>query len=164
MGNRYKNKLIALAFTAIALATPIRALAECAPETVTILGQAGKTVFQIEVADTPEKSARGLMFRETLADDAGMLFFFDPPRRVSFWMRNTLIPLDMIFIDARGVVRQIHENAIPHDETGIASDGPVRAVLEINGGYARSLGIKEGALVQHSGIDQSRAALPCPTN
>ena len=138
------------------------AIAQCQDDKVTLWSPSGTVTFDIELAVTPEQTSRGLMFRDSLDENAGMLFFFTPPRRVAFWMRNTLIPLDMIFIDARGVVRKVHENAIPGDETSIPGAGPTRAVLEINGGRAAEVGIAVGTLVQHQMFDQSSAALPCP--
>src|SRR3546814_16230541 len=89
------------------------------------------------------------MFRQSMAPDAGMLFDFGQEQMASFWMRNTLIPLDMLFIKADGTILNIHQRAIPHDETGITSEGPVRAVLELNGGPASRLGTRPGARVRH---------------
>ena len=92
------------------------------------------------------------MHREKLATSAGMLFVYDRPQRVSFWMRNTLIPLDMLFLDADGRVTRIHENAVPLDETGIEGGTGVQYVLEINGGLAGRLGITEGSELRHPAI------------
>jgi uncharacterized membrane protein (UPF0127 family) len=108
--------------------------------------------FTVEVVDTPEKRSEGLMFRQSLADDAGMLFDFKESRPVSFWMRNTFIPLDMVFIRADGTVANVHVNAIPHDPTGILSDGPVMFVLEIRGGRSVEIGLKAGDRVDHPRI------------
>lgn len=107
--------------------------------------------FDVEVALTPKEQARGLMFRESMGDDEGMLFYFggDEAER-GFWMKNTLIPLDIIFIKADGVIHHIHENAIPHDLTSIRSKGPAAAVLEINGGLASKIGIQKGDKVKHT--------------
>jgi uncharacterized membrane protein (UPF0127 family) len=91
------------------------------------------------------------MHRETLPERAGMLFVYDEPHRGGFWMKNTLIPLDMLFIKANGNIVHIAANAVPEDETPIPSNEPVLAVLEINGGTAAALGIKEGDRVQYSG-------------
>jgi uncharacterized protein len=105
----------------------------------------GKThVFQVEVMRTAEEKARGLMFRQFLPEDRGMLFDFEREQPVSMWMRNTYIPLDMLFIKADGAVHHIHERAQPLDETPISSRGDVRFVLEINGGAAARLGLKPG--------------------
>lgn len=115
----------------------------------------GEFTFTVEVVDTPESRARGLMYRLELAEDAGMLFDFKDERPVSFWMRHTFIPLDMVFIGADGVVRNVHANAVPHDETGIPSDGPVQFVLEIPGGRAAEIGLKAGDTVEHTRIPAS---------
>ncbi len=119
-------------------------------EPLTILTDAGPRVFEVEVADTGAERARGLMYRETLAADAGMLFDFERPRRVSMWMKNTLIPLDMLFIDDAGKVVEIAANTVPHDLTAIGPDAPVRAVLELNGGASAVHGIEAGDRVCHA--------------
>ena len=111
--------------------------------------------FTVEIAQTPEEQARGLMFRRSLAPNAGMLFPLDPPRQASFWMKNTLIPLDMIFIRADGRIERIAARTIPGSETPVASHGPVVAVLELAGGRAAALGIKEGDRVAWTGGPQS---------
>ncbi|MAN78521.1 MAG: hypothetical protein CML24_15375 [Rhizobiales bacterium] len=109
--------------------------------------------FAVEIADTPEETSRGLMFREELAADAGMLFDFIDERPASFWMQNTLIPLDMLFIKADGEVVRIHENAVPMDTTPIPSGEPVRFVLEIPGGRSAELGLKAGARLEHPRVE-----------
>ena len=101
------------------------------------------------------------MFVKEMADSQGMLFIYGVTRPVSFWMKNTYIPLDMIFIDKRGVVKKVHANAVPHDTTSISSDVPIRSVLEINGGLAEKLGIVPGTLVRHAELPQKGAAWPC---
>ena len=112
----------------------------------------GTHEFTVEVVDTPESRAKGLMYVQELADNAGMLFDFKEERPVSFWMRNTYIPLDMLFIEADGTVLNIHVNARPHDTTSIPSAGPVQFVLEIPGGRSVELGIEAGDQVTHSRI------------
>lgn len=112
--------------------------------------------FNVELALTPEEQARGLMFRTELAPDAGMLFIFPEPRRASFWMQNTLIPLDMIFVRQNGRIANIIENAEPETLTSRRSMGRVKAVLEIPGGRAAELGIKAGDLVRHPMLGQKR--------
>lgn len=104
-------------------------------------------VFEVEIADTPEERGRGLMNRDDLAADRGMLFVFPRRERIAMWMRNTRIPLDMLFITDDGRVVQIHERAVPYSETTISSRRRVRYVLELAGGTAERLGIGEGALV-----------------
>ena len=110
----------------------------------------GPQRFRVELADNDQSRARGMMFRASMAPDTGMLFDFKQEQMASFWMRNTLLPLDMLFIKADGTILNIHQRAIPHDETGINSDGPVRAVLEVNGGTASRLGIRAGDQVEHA--------------
>ena len=109
----------------------------------------GDYPFTIEIADTPQEQQRGLMFRQELAPDAGMLFDYGSERKVSFWMQNTYIPLDMVFIAADGTVKYIHENAMPLDPTSIASRFPVRFVLEIPGGRSAEIGLKAGDKIEH---------------
>lgn len=116
-----------------------------------IINAAGEThSFKVEVVTTPEDQAKGLMFRESMPEDEGMLFYFGDEAERGFWMKNTLIPLDMIFIKSDGTIHRIHENAIPHDLTSVASFGKVSAVLEVNGGISRKLGFKAGDQVKHA--------------
>jgi hypothetical protein len=105
--------------------------------------------FTVELAISPEDQAQGLMYRRSLPRDAGMLFDFGRTRPAEFWMKNTLIPLDMLFIAADGHIADIHERAVPLSEATIESKVPVRAVLELNGGTVSRLGIKPGDLVHH---------------
>lgn len=114
---------------------------------ITADGQQHK--FTVEIADTPASQQRGLMFRKHMDDDRGMLFEFREVGPVSFWMKNTYIPLDMLFIAENGRVTAIHENAVPQSLEPLPSGGPVSAVLEINGGLARRLGIGIGSTVSH---------------
>ena len=97
------------------------------------------------------------MHRETMATSAGMLFVYEKPQYVSFWMRNTLIPLDMLFMDATGTVQTIHENAVPLDETAIPGGEDIQYVLEINGGLTRKLGITVGSELRHPAIGETAA-------
>ncbi|WP_308914946.1 DUF192 domain-containing protein [Jannaschia sp. LMIT008] len=117
--------------------------------------------FDVELALTAQEQARGLMFRDQMARSAGMLFVYDRVAPVAFWMRNTLIPLDMVFIDDAGIVTKVHANAVPRDETPIPSGGPVRAVLEINGGQAAQLGIDAGDEVRSPIFPQAQAVWAC---
>ncbi len=114
----------------------------------------GDVPLTVEIADTDQSRAKGLMFRQSIDDDKGMLFDFQQERQVSFWMRNTFIPLDMIFIAADGTIRNIHANARPQDPTPIPSDGPVRFVLEIGGGRAAQLGLKPGDTISHPRVEK----------
>jgi uncharacterized protein len=137
------------------------AQAECRPETLEVRGQGGVTRFSVEVADDNAERSQGLMFRESMPASSGMLFVYNSPRRASFWMENTLIPLDMVFADETGTVTRIHENAVPRDRTPIDGGQGVQFVLEINGGLARRLGIIEGSALRHPAIDPAVAAFPC---
>ena len=119
---------------------------EQVPLTITSDGKAHQ--FTVEVAKTSEEQAMGLMYRNKLAPDRGMIFPFDPPRDASFWMRNTLIPLDMIFVRADGSIANIAANTVPYSEEPVPSDGPVKAVLELAGGRTAELGIKPGDMVK----------------
>lgn len=119
---------------------------------LSISSATGEHRFTVEVVDTNETRAQGLMFRKELAPDAGMLFDFKESRQVAFWMENTLIPLDMLFIRADGMIGNIHVNATPLDRTSIPSDGPVQFVLEIPGGRSVELGIVAGDMVVHDRI------------
>jgi uncharacterized protein len=105
--------------------------------------------FDVELALNDAERARGLMFRDKLGPYDGMLFDFYQDAPVSFWMKNTLIPLDMVFIAGDGTVKHVHANAVPLSTDPIPSEFPVRAVLEINGGSAKLLGIKPGDKVKH---------------
>lgn len=119
-------------------------------EKLSIQSSSGKThEFHVEVANTPQTVMKGLMHRESMAENHGMLFLFPEERERNFWMKNTLIPLDIVFIKTDGTIHHIHENAIPLDETPLPSKGVVRHVLEINGGVAEKLGLKAGDTVHH---------------
>jgi hypothetical protein len=143
-------RAVAALATAMLISLP---LAACSDETrLVVRSDSGEHAFTVEVVDTPETRAQGLMYRQELADDAGMLFDFREERPVSFWMRNTYIPLDMLFIEADGTILNIHVNARPHDTTSIPSDGPVQFVLEIPGGRSDELGIAAGDTVEHPRI------------
>ncbi len=111
---------------------------------LTIRSSTGMHRFIVEVARSPEEQAMGLMHRQSLAPDRGMLFPYDPPQPASFWMKNTLIPLDLIFIRADGTIARIAENTVPLSLDPVPSLEPVAAVLEIAGGRAAELGIRPG--------------------
>ena len=110
----------------------------------------GPQRFSIELAITQQEQHQGLMFRRAMPADAGMLFDLGATQIATFWMKNTLIPLDMLFISADGRVADIHERAVPLSEATIDSKVPVRAVLELNGGTVARLGIKPGDIVHHA--------------
>lgn len=109
----------------------------------------GDFPFAVEIADTDATRARGLMFRQTLAPDAGMLFDYHSEQVANFWMQNTFIPLDMVFIGADGLVKTIHVNARPQDTTTISSEVPVRFVFEIPGGRSVEIGLAPGDRMEH---------------
>ncbi len=111
----------------------------------------GPKRFEVELATTPAQEEQGLMYRQRLAPDAGMLFDFGDTAPRAFWMKNTLIPLDMLFI-ADGRIVDIHERAVPLSEDVIPSRVPARAVLELNGGTVSHLGIKIGDVVRYKGF------------
>lgn len=136
------------------------ARASCSDLRVDLRGDGVYQSFTVELADTPEERSRGLMHRETLYAEWGMLFVYETPRRASFWMKNTLIPLDMVFADAAGRVTRVHANAVPGDETPIDGGDGVQYVLEINGGLAARLGIVPGVEMRHPAIGPD-AAWPC---
>lgn len=121
-----------------------------AAEEVSVLIHAGGSTykFQAEIADTEDERAQGLMFREHLAPNEGMLFLYPVEKPVAFWMKNTPLPLDMIFIDGTGRIVHVAEMAKPFDTTPISSMGATKAVLEILGGSADQLGIKAGDQVE----------------
>tara|TARA_R110002096_G_scaffold350602_2_gene543817 strand:- start:8400 stop:8858 length:459 start_codon:yes stop_codon:yes gene_type:complete len=143
---------------------PSRSLAagDCSEGTVDLrLAGGGQARFSIELADDAAERSRGLMFRETMPRSAGMLFVYERPQRAVFWMKNTVLALDMIFADAAGVVKTVHSNAIPYDETPIDGGEGIVAVLEINGGLAERMGITPGAVLRHPALNQTTAAWPC---
>ncbi|KUF11696.1 hypothetical protein AVJ23_07650 [Pseudoponticoccus marisrubri] len=131
----------------------------CRADTVWLRGPFGTARFKVAVADDAQARAQGLMNVESMPSSTGMLFVYEYPRPVSFWMKNTLIPLDMVFADAEGVVTSVHENAVPLDETSIPGEGMVQYVLEINGGLARQIGIGPGSVLRHPAITDG--AWPC---
>jgi uncharacterized protein len=117
---------------------------------LSLLTAAGERVITIEVAETEEEKALGLMYRTSLDDAHGMLFPYGQPQELTMWMHNTIIPLDMVFIRADGVVHRIEERAEPMSDRIIASDGPVTAVLELAGGASARLGLKPGDHVRQA--------------
>ncbi len=116
---------------------------------LTIATASGVHAFTVEVAETPEQRARGLMFREFMAGDAGMIFDYQRDIDVSMWMKNTILPLDMVFISNDGTVFSIVKGAEPYSLKHLSSGGKVRAVLEVNAGIADMLDIREGDRVRH---------------
>ena len=156
MGNRGS----AIAAALVWLAVP--AGAGCRSDQVELrLPSGGLARFAVEVADDANERSQGLMFRERLAMSAGMLFVYERPQRAGFWMKNTLVPLDMVFADATGTVTRVHVNAVPGDLTNIDGGTGVQLVLEINGGLAARIGIVPGSVLRHPAVAQGGAAWPC---
>jgi uncharacterized protein len=118
---------------------------ELPKQQITIVTKNGqKHVFKVEVATTPQEQETGLMFRKSVAPDGGMLFVWDVPQVSHMWMKNTLVPLDMVFIRSDGVIDSIAENTVPHSLRDISSHGDVIATLELAGGTTARLGITVG--------------------
>ena len=135
--------------------------AACSDSSVELRSANSVARFNVELADTDAERAQGLMNREKLSRSAGMLFVYEKPRAASFWMKNTLIPLDMIFVDSSGKVTKVHSRAKPLDKTTIDGGKNVTFVLEINGGLADRLGIKAGSVMRNPLIDQANAVWRC---
>jgi uncharacterized membrane protein (UPF0127 family) len=144
---RFKWALIAAAIFAVLTPQTLSAKARLEPLTVRTASKA--VHFKVEVVSTPEGRERGLMFRKSLPADQGMLFDFHSERPVAFWMKNTLMPLDIIFVSADGRVVSIARNAVPMSETPLPSGLPALGVLEINGGQAAALHIEPGDQIAH---------------
>ena len=118
-------------------------------ETLKLVTTQGTHTIEVEIADTLEEKARGLMFRSRLDDKNGMLFFYQTAQEITMWMRNTYIPLDMVFIRADGTVHRIEAQTVPLSEDIVASRGDVTACLELAGGAAERLGLKRGDRIEH---------------
>ncbi len=131
---------------------PARFDTVCVPLRFVSFDTEAVTEISVEVAATPAAKTKGLMNREFLAPDGGMIFIFGQEQVSSFWMKNTLIPLDMIFLAGDGTIMHIHENAIPHDLTPISSQVPVFYGLELRGGTAERLDMQVGDYIE--GLDQ----------
>lgn len=137
---------------AILLALAAGAAGAAETQDLDIVTAHGPQHFSVELATTPAERELGLMYRQNLAADAGMLFVYPDEEEVAFWMKNTLIPLDMLFIGADGRIRRIEERTIPLTETPISSVYPVKAVLEVNGGTVDRLGIHQGDIVRNAAL------------
>jgi uncharacterized protein len=137
-----RRHLLVIALLLAAL--PAWALENFATSELTIQTAGGPQKFAIELALSDAQMEQGLMFRRSMAPDAGMLFDFKSPTNVTMWMKNTLIPLDMLFLDSSGRIIDIHERAVPLSTDIIAGKAPARYVIELNGGTVARLGIKPG--------------------
>jgi uncharacterized protein len=133
-----------LLFALLLAALPAWALENFGASELTIQTARGPQRFSIELALNDAQMEQGLMFRRSMPADAGMLFDFKTPTNVTMWMKNTVIPLDMLFLDPQGRIIDIHERAVPYSTDVIASKLPARYVVELNGGTVARLGIKPG--------------------
>jgi uncharacterized membrane protein (UPF0127 family) len=120
--------------------------------TIVLKTASGDHNFSVEVMTTPQEHARGLMFRRSLPEHAAMLFLYDPPRPASMWMKNTFIPLDMVFVAPGGKVHRIETFTEPFSTDAISSEGDVVAVIELNAGQADRIGLKRGDTVFYPGL------------
>ena len=133
----------------------------CLEDKIYIKAYSGVVVFSLELAKTLSEKQKGLMGREKLNERSGMLFLYDKPHQVAFWMKNTIIPLDIIFISSSGKINHIHHNAKPLSTKSISGGFDILAVLEINGGTAKLEGIKIGDIVKHPFFSQFDPIWPC---
>ncbi|ERL97495.1 hypothetical protein HIMB11_02023 [Rhodobacteraceae bacterium HIMB11] len=136
------------------------ATAGCTDSIVEIKSAHAHIKLNVEVADSAEERAIGLMHRENMPYNGGMWFIYETPRTVAFWMRSTLIPLDMIFVDQHGEVQKIHMNARPLDETPIHGGDNIQFVLEVNAGLSERYGLGAGDFIRHPSIKQD-PVWPC---
>ena len=150
--------VVSLSATMPSIAQEAMALPADAEPLVAVTSK-GDVPFRIEIADEPGERAMGLMFRKDLADDQGMLFVFEQTQPVGFWMKNTPLPLDLLFIGADGVVRDIQQG-VPFSEAVIAAEEPVRFVLELKAGTAAKTGVSVGDKLRHRAIAKASAADP----
>ena len=149
MRRRLQFMLSILAVVAWAMVVALESSLGVELQPLEIVSKTGVHTFAVELAVTPEEQARGLMFRRELPEGQGMLFDFQREQPATFWMKNTYVSLDMIFIRADGRILRIAENTVPLSEALVPSGGPVRAVLEVVAGTARKLGIAPGDRVAH---------------
>jgi uncharacterized membrane protein (UPF0127 family) len=154
-------RTLVIAGLMLALCAVGSAHAACTPGSLDLRWPGGQAHFSVEVAADQAAREKGLMFREHMASSAGMIFVYQAPIHARFWMKNTLIPLDMIFADETGLVTVVHSDAIPQDLTPIDGGEGVMYVLEINGGLAKRIGIAAGAEMRFDLIDPSKAQWSC---
>ena len=154
-------RILFIAGLMLALCAVGSAHAACTPGSLDLRWPGGQAHFTVEVAADQAAREKGLMFREHMASSAGMIFVYQAPNHARFWMKNTLIPLDMIFADETGLVTVVHSDAVPQDLTPIDGGEGVMYVLEINGGLAKRIGIAAGAEMRFDLIDPSKALWSC---
>ncbi len=150
----FKLFLLLTIFSGVACAQSDGAHAGRSLDTVVVEAKTGEHKFKVEIADDDQERRLGLMYRESLAPDAGMLFDFEESRVVTMWMKNTLITLDIAFIDESGVIKRIAHETTPRSLEPIPSGAPVIAVLEVKGGIFETLGVEEGDRVRHPMFDR----------
>ena len=137
------------------------ATASCENNKLTIFNAISKHEFYVEIADDPTKRANGLMFKKSLSDFDGMVFLYDKPSRLVFWMKNTLIPLDIIFFDERGIIKKIYVDATPLSQKKIFGGSDLIGALEINGNLTSKLGFSEGDSIQFNRLNSKNTVWPC---
>jgi uncharacterized membrane protein (UPF0127 family) len=140
----------------VAVVLPLGRATAAGTDRLVLKTESGEHSYTVEIADTDRERATGLMFRRSLPEKSGMIFLYDPPQRVGMWMRNTYIPLDMVFITAEGTVRRIEADTEPFSTDLIRSGGEVAAVLELNAGQAAKIGVKPGDRVIFPGLGTAR--------
>ena len=153
-------KLLLFVFISITYATS-DAQASCENNKLTIFSAMSKHVFYVEIADDSIKRANGLMFKKSLKDFDGMVFLYDKPSRLVFWMKNTLIPLDIIFFDERGIIKKIYVGATTLSKKKIFGGSNLIGALEIGGNLTSKLGFSEGDSIQFNLLDNKNAVWPC---
>jgi uncharacterized membrane protein (UPF0127 family) len=146
-----RHLLLALALVVALPSGPgaAQSLASFDKDTLEIETAGGRHAFDVELALTREQHSQGLMYRQSLAPDAGMLFLYQRAQPVAFWMKNTYIPLDIIFIGEDGRIVNIAKRTVPFSTTPIPSEGPVLGILEVNSGTTGRLGVAPGDIVLH---------------
>jgi len=150
-GGRHWFAALAVLLGAVMITAGVEA-AKLRVEPVVLVTEDGRHTINAEIADTPGTRATGLMFRRSLAPDAGMLFIYDAPQNITMWMKNTYISLDMIFADANGTIIRIARNTEPFSSEIVEAGGPAKVVLEVPAGTAQRLQLKRGDRLQHASV------------
>ena len=159
MGKRYLIRItiiVWLSFVFFLLAGATKVFADDGLDFLEFRGPWGHSCFFVQVADTPSKKNRGLMYVNHMPENQGMLFIYQEPRETSFWMKNTKIPLDLIFLNSTGQVVHIHHNAEPLNEAIIRGGENIQYVAEINGGLAEEIGISIGSFAHHKAFSDKQ--------
>lgn len=138
---------------------PTQAQPELQKQALTIVSRGGvRHDFNVELARTPREQQVGLMFRQSIADNGGMLFIWPYPQQSEMWMENCPVPEDMLFVDADGVIRHIAENTVPQSLAHVSSNGLVKATIELQGGITARLDIRVGDRIENKSFEQARTA------